>query len=361
MASTYDEVLKRLYANMAQTKPTPAAPAAGLMSQRPGIITPAQQDEGAVSSVDYVVDFISQLSEKATTPAAEVRQAYIDPLGVSTAEMYDRYNTPPYKLYQFNRHNQDMLNYTLEGYKDQAMDDQLDIEMYLRDRQEDEAVKSATESAERYEPNGLMERPALKFSDSDIKQLNTRANLGFGKNNIDFVFIAEKEGNKKEGYIPKDKKTGEILGNSGVTIGTGFDLGQHSESDLEGLPQTIKDKLKPYLGIKKKAADLFLSENPLILSEEETETINEHVKKEKTKDIIKKWNKASDIPWDSLTKEQATVVASVLYQYGSPSRTPKFWKAATSGDWDKVYKELMNFGDDYPTRRKSEAKYLKGE
>ena len=40
------------------------------------------------------------------------------------------------------------------------------------------------------------------------------------------------------------------------------------------------------------------------------------------------------------------------------SKTPKFWKYATSGNWDKAYNELMDFKDKYPTRRKSEAKLL---
>ena len=42
------------------------------------------------------------------------------------------------------------------------------------------------------------------------------------------------EGYSSTGYIPKGNK-GEILGNSGVTIGSGIDLGQHTERSLMDL------------------------------------------------------------------------------------------------------------------------------
>ena len=48
--------------------------------------------------------------------------------------------------------------------------------------------------------------------------------------NIDWDFITEQEGGRiLKGYLP-DKKS-----KSGVTIATGFDLGQRNESDLQGL------------------------------------------------------------------------------------------------------------------------------
>ena len=35
------------------------------------------------------------------------------------------------------------------------------------------------------------------------------------------------------------------------------------------------------------------------------------------------------LKWCELTISQRTVIASVLYQYGSPEKVPKFWKYAT--------------------------------
>ena len=68
--------------------------------------------------------------------------------------------------------------------------------------------------------------------------------------NVDFDFILEQEGYKLKGYVPDAKKS-----NSGVTIASGFDLGARNLSDLSGLPQTIIDKLTPFLGIKGAKAD----------------------------------------------------------------------------------------------------------
>ena len=57
------------------------------------------------------------------------------------------------------------------------------------------------------------------------------------------------------GYVPTDS-TGKAIDNSGVTIGVGFDLGQHNEGDLRrmGFNKSLITKLKPYLGLKGSAA-----------------------------------------------------------------------------------------------------------
>ena len=60
------------------------------------------------------------------------------------------------------------------------------------------------------------------------------------------------EDNKFEGYVP----TGDSKNNSGVTIGRGFDLGQHKPGDLErmGLDNDLIARFTPYLNKKGKAA-----------------------------------------------------------------------------------------------------------
>ena len=67
--------------------------------------------------------------------------------------------------------------------------------------------------------------------------------------NIDWNFIAKEEGKRiLKGYVPLPDKS-----KSGVTIASGFDLGQHNESDLKGLKLSaaLTKKLKPYLLLKK--------------------------------------------------------------------------------------------------------------
>jgi len=78
--------------------------------------------------------------------------------------------------------------------------------------------------------------------------------------------------------------------------------------------------------------------------------------------LKREWNKNAAImkgkKFEELTGAQKTVAASVAFQYGSLSKTPRFRNAMQSGDWTKAINELNNFNDPYSTRRKSEAQYL---
>ncbi len=180
--------------------------------------------------------------------------------------------------------------------------------------------------------------------------------------NVDFSFIKEREGYEKSMGVPTDDN-GSVLGKSGPTIASGFDLGQRSEADLVGLPVELVNKLKPYLGLTGDAAKLFVDNNKLTLTTKELDTINEFAKKQEIGKLKQAWNNStSTVSFDDLTKEQATVVASVAFQYGNlATETPKFWGYVTSGDWVAAAKELRNFGDKYPSRRKLEANYLEGK
>ena len=89
---------------------------------------------------------------------------------------------------------------------------------------------------------------------------------------IDWGFIAELEGESRtEGYVPTERGTGKVLGHSGVTVGTGFDLGQHGEADLRrmGISEELITKLHPYLQLQVKNAQNFLKKNPLNLRPEQ--------------------------------------------------------------------------------------------
>jgi len=69
---------------------------------------------------------------------------------------------------------------------------------------------------------------------------------------IDYTFLSDRKGGRKLlGYVPDGGGS-----KSGVTIATGFDLGQRNEADLKKLKlsKTLIDKLKPYLGLTKKSA-----------------------------------------------------------------------------------------------------------
>jgi len=111
--------------------------------------------------------------------------------------------------------------------------------------------------------------------------------------NIDYGFLSAREGGSRTiGYVPAASAS-----RSGVTIATGFDLGQRGEDDLArlGLPSALIAKLKPYLG-------------------------------KRSQDAV-----------DALKK---------------------FWKAAVSQNWKEASSVLRNFGDAYSARRRLEADLL---
>jgi hypothetical protein len=178
--------------------------------------------------------------------------------------------------------------------------------------------------------------------------------------NIDYVFLSELEGGcATSGYVPAEGES-----KSGVTIATGFDLGQRNEADLTnlGLAAGLITKLKPYLGKKKKDASDALKKAPLTLTLQEAQGIDKLVKKAHVTSVKLKYDAAvvSDTTrkkFDDLPAEAQTVIMSVSFQYGAnlSVATPKFWKAVLSQDWKEVSKLLKAFGDVYKTRRNKEA------
>ncbi len=197
--------------------------------------------------------------------------------------------------------------------------------------------------------------------------------------NIDWSIIAKEEGGNHIKAYTLDSGQFNVddenylddtfilqFSKSGVTVGIGVDLGQYNEGDLKGLSdKKILDKLKPYLGLKGQDAIDFLKKNPLELTEPEAVELNKFIKTKILTKLEKDWNASgSKIPFDRLSTEQATAVASVAFQYGnSKAAYSNFWKYATNGEWDKVYDELMDFKDKDKSineRHKRSARYILG-
>ena len=169
--------------------------------------------------------------------------------------------------------------------------------------------------------------------------------------NIDMEFLQAREGYTNYGTIPK-KGDGTIAGRSGVTIGIGIDLGQQDERSLReaGMsPETVRI-LKPYLGLKGEEAQKVLDRIPLAVSPDVASRLSEGIMVNGLDKLITKFNKGSSIPFDELTPKQQTVLYSVTHQYGI-NGAPKFLKYAQEGKWDKVAKELYDFGDDQQVSR----------
>ncbi len=180
---------------------------------------------------------------------------------------------------------------------------------------------------------------------------------------IAWTFIGRLEGaGIARGYVPNPDTS-----NSGVTIATGFDLGQRSSAQLEsmGLPDDLTAKLMPYLGLKGRAALGYLNTHPLVLTADEVVAIDQAVRKEFSSRLASLYDSALSeagglAEFEDLPAPAQTVIASVAYQYGLDlrHRTPHFWSLVLAQNWPDVVTELRSFGDAYARRRGQEADLL---
>jgi hypothetical protein len=178
---------------------------------------------------------------------------------------------------------------------------------------------------------------------------------------IDWNFIHILEGKAiLKGYIPLNKD-GTVMGQSGVTIASGFDIGQLTAEGLKSFKfsKTLENKLMPYVNKKKEIALEFLKKNPLSITQGECDEITEKLQNQLSKQLESLYNSHSKIAFSKIPAAAQTVIMSVAYQYGNlPRRTPNFWKVVTSHDWERAVWHLNNFGDKFSVRRKKEAAYL---
>jgi len=126
---------------------------------------------------------------------------------------------------------------------------------------------------------------------------------------IDAVFVSKEEGGSyRSPYVPwgpisgKDKHGNPVLtaGNSsGVTIGTGVDLGAVKEKDLAklkemGVSQQTLDKLKPLIGKQREEACKALREakkdGPMVLDANDVELIDQYAMKKRVPTLKKQFN-----------------------------------------------------------------------
>jgi hypothetical protein len=93
--------------------------------------------------------------------------------------------------------------------------------------------------------------------------------------------IFDIEGNKGVGYVPKDSP------NSGITIGMGVDVGQHSKEDFDnyGVPTDITEILLPYFGVKGKKAKKLAEDNKIILTVKQAKNLNNVIISQKYKEF----------------------------------------------------------------------------
>lgn len=175
---------------------------------------------------------------------------------------------------------------------------------------------------------------------------------------IDWRFIQALEGLRTRGYVPDHGSS-----QSGVTIGSGVDLGHWSVDQLRRrrVPEPIIRRIRPYLGLR--GDDAIEVAGELELSPEDADTLSRIIQGDIVDALRQRYGRSQEpgtLRWDYLPSAAATVITSVAFQYGPllSKRTPNFWTAAISNDWAAMLAELRDFGDRYRTRRNREADHL---
>ena len=186
---------------------------------------------------------------------------------------------------------------------------------------------------------------------------------------IDFQFIRSTlerfEGKGiTRGYVPC--KGGVPLGASGVTIGTGVDLGQQTGAGLldMGVPHPIVIKLLPYIGLKKQAAVDAIKCQALTLTAKEVAALDDAVIGRYVKNISQHYDKHNPKqPFAAIPSQAQAVIVSILYQrgLGFSGKAPVLWRAFLMGDWKTAAAWLCDpaNGGGYHSRRKAEGEILK--
>lgn len=194
-------------------------------------------------------------------------------------------------------------------------------------------------------------------------------------------FLTKVEGPRQtRGYVPCFVKTGGTanyrgesdpsrymaMGASGVTIATGCDLGQTTLAILRGYgisSQALLGTLSPYIGLKKDAALRRLHEQPLRITEEQAEKLDNAVHG----GYLKTWvipayeQDSGGVRFDSLPRQAQAVIMSVCFQKGSGGVRrdwPKTWRALARQDWKNAAGELQHGFKNYKTRRAIEGRLL---
>ncbi|EFA9081617.1 pesticin [Escherichia coli] len=148
--------------------------------------------------------------------------------------------------------------------------------------------------------------------------------------------------------------------NTGVTFGSGVDLGQRSKQDLlnDGVPQSIADKLDGYYMLRGQDAYDKVRAAPLTLSDNEAHLLSNIYIDKFSKQIEGIFNDANiGMRFSDLPVRTRTALVSLGYQHGYylPKTTPNVWNKVTSKDWSGLVNELNNFGGGSPDRRKREG------
>jgi len=219
-----------------------------------------------------------------------------------------------------------------------------------------------------------------KASPSVYQALNGRY-----RTKVDFAFLSEWEGGQYlRGYIPFTG--GVVAGASGMTIATGFDIGQIGEKQLKqyDLPASAVAQIKPFLNVKfggpssplkksmtkQEVAAHVAKLGPVpIISKSDAEAVDAAIHGAHLSSASDSWNAArkKSVPsFEELPEAWQTVLFSRTFHQGmgmpKTAVAKPFYAAATEGRWDDAVQALASYGVSqawYKSRVAKETAHLK--
>ena len=188
-------------------------------------------------------------------------------------------------------------------------------------------------------------------------------------------FLTRWETRQLRGYVPcrPRKYTGkhdmdgyDPIGQSGVTIATGLDLGQQNRTSLimYGITGDLQDKLAYYLGKTRYRAIEALHDAPLCINDAECDVIDAGVQAAFTRMAARAFDTAAGpdaTHFENIPAEAQTVIVSLFYQLGGTWNRyfpTSLWAALTSCRWTDAAAILRADTSPYQARRHSEARIL---
>lgn len=184
---------------------------------------------------------------------------------------------------------------------------------------------------------------------------------------VDWDFISSLEGSLvTKGYVPVNRKTGMVIGHSGVTIATGYDIGQHSPEQIREIPlePEIQKRLLPYSLLQGKPAILALRRKPLNITLDEAKIIARHTKETTLAQIEQLYKRSTGKDFAELPDAAQTVVLSLGINFGTAldRSLPNTWATICRRDWVGLVEKLLSFpskNKELASRREREGVYLR--
>ena len=157
----------------------------------------------------------------------------------------------------------------------------------------------------------------------------------------------------------------EPMGISGVTVGTGVDLGQTDAATLRGMgvPEALTTLFRPYLGKRDVEAVYALHAAPLSIGPDDADALDSAMLGHHVQKISARYDRDAgsgafaELPWQA-----QAVIVSIQYQRGvnSPSKYPNTWAALVRRDWTDAARRLKtgSYWSGYRQRRALEGALL---